>query len=60
VPFAAEHARVDADFYPATAEVVSSAERAPLWPILTARYPMFADYQANTPHKVPLVGLRRR
>jgi F420H(2)-dependent quinone reductase len=53
------HVRVNEDFYPAVAELLSGEERARIWPILTARYSMFADYQANTPREIPLVRLRR-
>ncbi|HTO58824.1 MAG TPA: nitroreductase/quinone reductase family protein [Pseudomonadales bacterium] len=53
------HIRVDADFYAAIAEVLEPDERARLWPTLTARYPMFADYQAHTERAIPLVRLRR-
>lgn len=53
------HVRVNEDFYPAVAELLSREEHARIWPILTARYSMFADYQANTPREIPLVRLRR-
>ena len=53
------HVRVNDDFYPALAELLTSEERARIWPVLTARYTMFADYQANTAREIPLVRLRR-
>jgi deazaflavin-dependent oxidoreductase (nitroreductase family) len=53
------HVRVDADFYAAVAEILDPDERARLWPVLTARYPMFAEYQAHTERAIPLVRLRR-
>ncbi len=53
------HVRVDADFYPAVAEVLSPEERARIWPTLTQRYEMFADYQARTEREIPLARLRR-
>jgi deazaflavin-dependent oxidoreductase (nitroreductase family) len=53
------HVRVDADVYPAVAEVLSADERAHIWPILTQRYEMFGDYQARTEREIPLVRLRR-
>jgi deazaflavin-dependent oxidoreductase (nitroreductase family) len=53
------HVRVNDDFYPAIAEPLASEERSRIWPVLTARYTMFTDYQANTPREIPLVRLRR-
>ena len=53
------HVRVNDDFYPAVAELLTGAERSRIWPVLTARYTMFADYQSNTPREIPLVRLRR-
>ncbi len=51
--------RVNDDFYPAVAKLLTSEERAHIWPVLTARYTMFADYQSNTSREIPLVRLRR-
>ena len=53
------HIRVNQDFYPAIAEELPTDERARIWPVLTARYTMFADYQTNTARQIPLVRLRR-
>jgi F420H(2)-dependent quinone reductase len=53
------HVRVNDDFYPAVAELLTSEERSRIWPVLTARYTMFADYQSNTAREIPLVRLRR-
>ena len=53
------HVRVNEEFYPAVAELLTSDERARVWPILTARYEMFGEYQANTQREIPLVRLRR-
>lgn len=53
------HVRFGADLYEADALTVDDAARAALWPELTARYPMFAEYQANTDRQIPLVWLRR-
>ncbi len=52
------HVRVGHDFYAATAELLTSGERAAIWPILTARYEMFAGYQARTEREIPVVRLR--
>ena len=51
------HIRVDAGFYAAVAEVVEEAVRAQVWPILIARYEMFAAYQLRTDRQIPLVRL---
>lgn len=53
------HIRVDDDFYKAVAEVLTEDERAAVWPVLTAKYEMFAAYQARTERTIPLVRLRR-
>jgi deazaflavin-dependent oxidoreductase (nitroreductase family) len=52
------HVRMMAELYEADALIVSDAERAQLWPLLTARYPMFADYQTSTERVIPLVRLQ--
>ena len=53
------HVRVMAAVYSARAELVSDAARAAMWPTLTRRYPMFAEYQAATTRQIPLVRLIR-
>ncbi len=53
------HVRIGADFYPAIAEVLPSAERGKIWPPLTAKYEMFTGYQARTEREIPLIRLRR-
>ena len=53
------HVRVMEALYPARAVIVPDATRAALWPDLTARYPMFASYQASTARQIPLVHLLR-
>lgn len=52
------HLRVNAAFSAALAEVVEEAVHAQVWPILTARYEMFAAYQLRTDRQIPLVRLR--
>lgn len=53
------HIRVDDDFYAAFAEVLTGDERFAVWPVLTAKYEMFAAYQQRTERTIPLVRLRR-
>jgi deazaflavin-dependent oxidoreductase (nitroreductase family) len=43
-----------------TARVLSVGERAPIWEEQKARYPGFADYEANTDRVIPVVMLDRR
>lgn len=42
---------------PVTARVATKAERAELWPRVTARYPHYGDYQKRTEREIPLVYL---
>ena len=49
--------RVMTEVHQVTAQVVDTQERATLWPLLTASYPMFADYQAATLRQIPLIRL---
>ncbi|MFL6001580.1 MAG: nitroreductase family deazaflavin-dependent oxidoreductase [Nocardioides sp.] len=42
-----------------TARVLSDEERAPIWEAQKARYPGFADYEANTDRVIPVVMLDR-
>jgi deazaflavin-dependent oxidoreductase (nitroreductase family) len=52
--------RVARDGHPAVpmrARVMSDAERAELWPVITARSPNYADYQRRTDRVIPLVLL---
>ena len=39
---------------------VSADERAVLWPLLTARYPGLAEYQAKTTRVLPVFRLTNR
>ena len=52
------HVRVDDDFYPAVAEILGPGERAVIWPVLTAKYDVFAGYQERTEREIPVVRLR--
>jgi deazaflavin-dependent oxidoreductase (nitroreductase family) len=42
---------------PMLARVAGAAERARLWPLVTAKYPGYARYQARTSREIPLVLL---
>lgn len=45
---------------PMTARVANSEERATLWPIVTAYYDGYAQYQTKTAREIPLVLLNPR
>ncbi|CAM4424681.1 Deazaflavin-dependent nitroreductase [Mycobacterium basiliense] len=53
------HVEVGADAFEVTAREMPSAERAELFPKITAAAPGFADYQAKTSRVIPLFELRR-
>lgn len=42
---------------PMTARVMTSDERAKVWPTITAAHPHYAGYQAKTSREIPLVVL---
>jgi deazaflavin-dependent oxidoreductase (nitroreductase family) len=48
------------DVYPARAEVLAGADRAPVWDRLVAQSPWYADYQKQTTREIPLVRLIRK
>jgi deazaflavin-dependent oxidoreductase (nitroreductase family) len=43
---------------PMTAEIADAAERARIWPLITAKYSHYAGYQRKTDREIPLVLLR--
>lgn len=45
---------------PMRARIATEAERARLWPRVTAVYPAYAEYQAKTDREIPLVVLEPR
>jgi deazaflavin-dependent oxidoreductase (nitroreductase family) len=45
--------------YDATATTVDGAEREPVWTMLKAHYPFFADHEAATDRTIPVVALTR-
>jgi deazaflavin-dependent oxidoreductase (nitroreductase family) len=53
------HIEVGTDAFDVTARELPSAERAELFPKVTAAAPGFADYQAKTSRVIPLFELHR-
>lgn len=51
--------QVRADRFPARARTASAEERARLWPVMTAEWPAYDDYQARTDREIPIVVLER-
>jgi deazaflavin-dependent oxidoreductase (nitroreductase family) len=45
---------------PVTARTATAEEKARLWPIMTAQWPAYDDYQAGTSRDIPLVLLSPR
>jgi deazaflavin-dependent oxidoreductase (nitroreductase family) len=48
------------DKFPATARTASPAEKARLWPIMTAVWPNYDQYQERTERDIPVVILERK
>lgn len=48
---------VGTDNVPVTARVADDDERGPIWEAQKADYPGFADYERNSPRKIPVVIL---
>lgn len=51
---------VGTERFPATAEVLPAAERARIWPALTAHYGGWAHYETLTDRELTVVALTRR
>jgi deazaflavin-dependent oxidoreductase (nitroreductase family) len=51
--------QVLADRFTARARTATPEEKARLWPIMTAHWPAFDDYQQKTTRDIPLVILER-
>jgi len=47
------------DRFPAVARTASAEEKARLWPTMTAVWPSYDDYQANTDRDIPVVIIER-
>ena len=52
--------QVLAERFTATARTAEGEERARLWPVMTAVWPSYDDYQAATDREIPVVVLERR
>jgi len=52
--------QVRGDRFPAIARTASAEEKARLWPVMTAVWPSYDDYQANTDRDIPIVVIERR
>lgn len=48
------------DVYRANARDANDSERAHWWPIMTAQWPAYDDYQLKTERRIPVVLLERR
>ena len=48
------------DVIPVTARTCTAAEKKRVWPIMTAQWPAYDDYQAKTRRDIPVVLLRPR
>lgn len=53
----AVHVQVGPDEFDATARTATDAERARLWPLVTAVWPAYDDYQGKTDRQIPVVVL---
>jgi deazaflavin-dependent oxidoreductase (nitroreductase family) len=51
---------VGPETYEATASVLSGEERDRLYARHAERFPQFAEYQAKTSRKIPVIALKRR
>ena len=48
------------DHIPARARIATPAERAELWPTMTAEWPDYDEYQTKTDREIPIVVLEPR
>jgi deazaflavin-dependent oxidoreductase (nitroreductase family) len=51
--------QIKGDVFDAVARVVTSAERARLWPLAVEAWPQYADYEKLTDREIPVVVLER-
>ncbi len=49
--------QVGAEVFPARARTAEGEERERLWPVITAIWPAYDDYQAKTDREIPVVVL---
>jgi deazaflavin-dependent oxidoreductase (nitroreductase family) len=54
------HVQVGAEKFSARARIPSPEEKARLWPIMSAVWPAYDDYQAKTERAIPVVILEPR
>src|SRR6266545_4807455 len=47
--------QVGADVFDGTAQAAGPVEKARLWPVMTALWPAYDDYQARTTREIPVV-----
>ncbi len=47
--------QVGADVFDGTAQAADPVEKARLWPVMTALWPAYDDYQARTTREIPVV-----
>jgi len=52
--------QVRGDVIPVTARTGTPADKARVWPIMTAQWPPYDEYQAKTRRQIPVVLLRPR
>lgn len=52
--------QVRGDVIPVTARTGTAADKARVWPIMTAQWPPYDEYQAKAPRDIPVVLLRPR
>jgi deazaflavin-dependent oxidoreductase (nitroreductase family) len=52
--------QVGAEKFDATAQAASAEEKARLWPVMTAIWPAYDDYQKKTARDIPVVILTKR
>jgi len=53
------HVQVAADKFDARARTADDQERAMLWPLMTAIWPAYDEYQTKTDRQIPIVVLDR-
>ncbi|CAG0949485.1 F420H(2)-dependent quinone reductase [Myxococcaceae bacterium] len=52
--------QVRGDVIPVRARTATAAEKAKVWPLMTAQWPDYDTYQARTPREIPVVLLAPR
>ena len=53
------HVEVGNESYDAVARPIVGDEREPVWAMLTANYPFFAEHQAKVERTIPVIALTR-